>query len=148
MSPLPIGHLAKLTGVKVTTIRFYESIDLLPEPVRTESDRRVYGEADVRRLGFIKHARQLGFSVEAIRDLLELSDHPERACDSANAIAQEQLAAVEAKISRLSALREELVRMTEAGCSGPAASCRVIESLSDHGLCSAEHEPMANLLSV
>lgn len=148
MSPLPIGRLAKLTDVKVTTIRFYESIGLLPEPLRTHSDRRIYNEGDVRRLGFIKHARQLGFAVEAIRDLLELSDHPERVCDSANAIAEEQLAAVDAKIAQLSALREELVRMTAAGCRGPAANCRVIESLNDHGLCSADHEPMANGLIV
>lgn len=148
MPPVPIGRLAKLTGVKVTTIRFYESIGLLPEPVRTQSDRRIYGEADVRRLGFIKHARQLGFAVEAIRDLLELSDHPERVCDGANAIAEEQLAAVDAKIAQLGALREELVRMTAAGCSGPAASCRVIESLSDHGLCSADHKPLASQASV
>jgi DNA-binding transcriptional MerR regulator len=88
MVPLHVGRLAKLTGVKVTTIRFYESIGLLPEPMQTQSDRRIYGEGDVRRLGFIKHARQLGFAVEAIRDLLELSDHPERVCDSANAIAR------------------------------------------------------------
>lgn len=143
MSALPIGRLAKLTDVKVTTIRFYESIGLLPEPARTHSDRRIYGEGDVRRLGFIKHARQLGFAVDAIRDLLELSDHPERVCDTANAIAQEQLAAVDAKIAQLSALREELARMTAEGCSGPAASCRVIESLSDHRLCSREHQPIA-----
>lgn len=148
MSPLPIGRLAKLTDVKVTTIRFYESIGLLPEPMRTHSDRRIYDEGDVRRLGFIKHARQLGFAVEAIRDLLELSDHPERVCDGANAIAQEQLAAVDAKIARLGALREELLRMTAAGCSGPAASCRVIESLSDRGLWSADHKPPASQVSV
>lgn len=144
MPPLAIGRLAKLTDFKVTTIRFYESIGLLPEPARSQNGRRLYGGGDVRRLGFIKHARQLGFSVEAIRDLLELSDHPERVCDGANAIAEEQLAAVDAKIAQLSALRNELVRMTADGCSGPAASCRVIESLSDHGLCVSDHMPCAS----
>lgn len=143
MSPLPIGTLAKLTGVKVTTIRFYESIGLLPEPLRTHSDRRIYKESDVRRLGFIRHARQLGFAVEAIRDLLELSDHPERLCDDANVIAQEQLASVDAKIALLGALREELVRMTAVGCSGPAAICQVIESLKEYRPCSVHLEPTA-----
>ncbi|WP_432444822.1 MerR family DNA-binding transcriptional regulator, partial [Salmonella enterica] len=56
MPPLAIGRLAKLTDFKVTTIRFYESIGLLPEPARSQSGRRLYGGGDVRRLGFIKHA--------------------------------------------------------------------------------------------
>lgn len=140
MPSIPIGRLAKSADVKITTIRFYEQIGLLPEPSRTPNDRRVYDEASVRRLAFIKHARQLGFSVEAIRDLLELADHPERACDGANSIAEEQLQAVEAKISQLAALRVELSRMVAAGCSGPAGECRVIESLGNHGLCARDHE--------
>lgn len=139
MMNMPIGRLAKSTDVKVTTIRFYEQIGLLPEPSRTQSDRRVYDEASVRRLAFIKHARQLGFSVDAIRDLLDLADHPERACEAANTIAQEQLQAVEAKIAQLEALRVELGRMVSARCSGPAAQCRVIESLSNHDLCAQDH---------
>lgn len=141
MPSMPIGRLAQSADVKITTIRFYEQIGLLPEPSRTPSDRRVYDEASVRRLAFIKHARQLGFSVEAIRDLLELGDHPERACDEANSIAEEQLQAVEAKIAQLEALRVELRRMVAARCSGPAAECRVIESLANHGLCARDHEP-------
>jgi len=141
MPSMPIGRLAKSADVKITTIRFYEQIGLLPEPARSQSDRRVYDEAAVRRLAFIKHARQLGFSVEAIRDLLDLADHPERACDSANTIAEEQLQAVEAKITQLEALRVELGRMVAARCSGPAAECRVIESLGNHGLCARDHQP-------
>jgi DNA-binding transcriptional MerR regulator len=137
---MPIGRLAQLTDVKVTTIRFYESIGLLPVPARTQSARRTYGEAAVRRLGFIKHARQLGFSVEAIRDLLELSDHPERACHSANEIAQKQLDAVDAKIAQLQALQAELRRMVAAACGGVSGECRVIESLADRGLCAHDHD--------
>mgnify|MGYP000223943351 CR=1 FL=1 len=71
MIAMPIGQLAKATGVKVPTIRFYEQIGLLPEPERTASDRRIYRDRDHRRLAFIKHARQLGFTVEAIRNLLD-----------------------------------------------------------------------------
>lgn len=139
MPALTIGKLAKATDVKVPTIRFYEQIGLLPEPDRTDSDRRVYDQAAVRRLAFIKHARQLGFSVEAIRTLLELADHPDRACDDANTLAAGQLAAVEAKIAQLQALRSELKRMVDAGCQGLAGDCRVIETLADHALCAHEH---------
>lgn len=139
MATLSIGKLAKAADVKVPTIRFYEQIGLLPEPDRTNSDRRVYGDASVRRLAFIKHARQLGFPIEAIRTLLDLADNPDRACDDANALAQEQLTAVDAKIAQLQALRSELKRMVDAGCQGQAADCRVIETLADHSLCRHEH---------
>lgn len=131
MSALTIGKLAKAADVKVPTIRFYEQIGLLPPPDRTESDRRMFDEAALRRLSFIKQARQLGFPIEAIRTLLDLADNPDRTCDQANVLAQEQLVAVEAKIAQLTALRSELKRMAEAGCrGGTAADCRVIEALS------------------
>jgi len=135
-----IGRLAKAAAVKIPTIRFYEQIGLLPEPERTESARRVYGDASIRRLTFIKHARQLGFPIEAIRTLLDLADNPERACENANILAQEQLTAVETKIAQLEALRGELQRMVAAGCSGVAGDCRVIETLADHRLCAHDHQ--------
>ena len=130
MSSLTIGKLAKAADVKVPTIRFYEQIGLLPVPDRTDSDRRVFDDAAVRRLAFIKHARQLGFPIEAIRTLLDLADHPDQACDEANTLANEQLVAVDAKIAQLTALRTELKRMADAGCRGSAGDCRVIEALS------------------
>jgi DNA-binding transcriptional MerR regulator len=139
MPALTIGKLAKSADVKVPTIRFYEQIGLLPEPERTDSDRRVYDDGAVRRLAFIKHARQLGFPIEAIRTLLDLADHPDRACNDANVLAAEQLAAVEMKIAQLQALRSELRRMVDAGCQGVAGKCRVIETLADHSLCAHEH---------
>lgn len=137
---LSIGKLARLAEVKVPTIRFYEQIGLLPPADRTESDRRVYGPADVRRVAFIRHARQLGFAVDDVRILLALADDPERPCDEANALAAGQLAAVEAKIAQLEALRAELRRMLSAGCQGRAGDCRVIESLADHSLCRHDHD--------
>lgn len=139
MPALTIGRLAKASDVKVPTIRFYEQIGLLPTPERTASDRRLYGPEAVRRLAFIKHARQLGFPIEAIRTLLDLASHPEQACDDANALAREQLEAVERKIGQLQALRGELKRMVDAGCSGNAAECRVIEALAEHSLCAHDH---------
>jgi DNA-binding transcriptional MerR regulator len=147
MATLSIGKLAKAADVKVPTIRFYEQIGLLPEPDRTDSDRRVYGDASVRRLAFIKHARQLGFPIEAIRTLLDLADNPDRACDDANALAQEQLTAVEAKIAQLQALQGELKRMVDAGCRGHASDCRVIETLADHSLCRHEHAAPERVVS-
>lgn len=147
MPDLSIGALAKATDVKVTTIRFYEQIGLLPEPMRSASDRRIYDERTFSRLAFIKHARQLGFAVDAIRVLLELSDNPDRSCEQANILAAEQLAAVDSKIERLQALRGELQRVVSAACQGRVSECRVIEVLSDHRHCGPEHAPAGSLTS-
>lgn len=148
MLALTIGKLAKAAEVKAPTIRFYEQIGLLPAPERSDSDRRLYGEAAVRRLSFIRHARQLGFSVDAIRQLLTLTDNPDRPCEEANALAAGQLADVEAKIGQLEALRSELRRMVTANCHGRAGDCRVIEVLSDHSLCEHEHAQPITLSDV
>ena len=82
MADIGIGRLAALTGVKIPTIRFYEQNDLVPPPRRTEGGQRRYDENAVRRLHFIRHARELGFSVEDIRQLLTLSERPALPCDS------------------------------------------------------------------
>ena len=130
-----IGALARETGVKVPTIRFYEQIGLMPQAKRTDGAWRLYGDVALRRLGFIKHARDLGFSVDDIRALLELAGTPERPCEDADRIARTQLASVERKIAQLSVLREELRRMVNV-CSGlTAGQCRVIEALADKTLC-------------
>ena len=144
MTPLSIGALAKATDVKVTTIRFYEQIGLLPEPSRAPNDRRIYNDETLKRLAFIKHARPLGFAVDAIRTLLDLSDNPAQPCEQANRLAAQQLAAVDSKIVRLQALRGELQRVVAAACHGQIADCRVIEVLSNHDLCETAHaEPAA-----
>ena len=145
MPALSIGTLAKATDVKVTTIRFYEQIGLLPEPLRASNDRRVYDERTLSRLAFIKHARQLGFAVDAIRTLLQLSDNPDQSCEQANILAAEQLAAVDSKIIRLQALRGELQRVVSAACQGRVSDCRVIEVLSNHSHCAADHDAPAAL---
>ena len=72
LNDFAIGDLARKTGVKITTIRYYESIGLLAPPPRTAAGRRVYGEAHFRRLNFIRYARDLGFEVDAIRELLKV----------------------------------------------------------------------------
>jgi DNA-binding transcriptional MerR regulator len=126
---IPIGHLSKMTQVKIPTIRFYEQIGLLKTPERTVNRRRTYGPDAVRRLTFVKNARHLGFSVDAIRVLLELSEHPSRKCGKANAIAEQQLVDVEAKIIALNALRKGLQTIIDTDCNGPASGCRVMDAL-------------------
>src|SRR5690625_5021470 len=100
-----IGALAKRTDTKVQTIRYYEEIGLMPEPGRTAGGQRRYGEAELDRLAFIRHARQLGFNLEAIRELLELSDNPDRSCAEVDRIAQRQLAEVRSRMARLEGLQ-------------------------------------------
>ncbi len=100
---LAIGDLSRLTEVKVPTIRYYEQIRLLPEPVRTEGKQRRYGPAEVKRLNFIRHARQLGFEVEDIRQLLDLAQEPQASCHRADSIARHHLDDIERRIDRLAA---------------------------------------------
>ena len=136
---LTIGEAARLSAVKVPTIRYYEEIGLLPAPPRTEGGRRAYAASDIDRLAFIRHARELGFEIEAIRALLKLQDDPAQSCAAADAIARDRLIEVERRIASLTALREELLRMVE-GCShGHVAACRVIETLADHDECRHHH---------
>lgn len=136
---LSIGTLAKRTGTKVQTIRYYEQIGLMLEPERSEGGQRRYGPLELDRLAFIRHSRQLGFSLEAIRELLDLSDSPERSCAQVDAVAQKQLRAVEARIARLEALRVELRRMIGECSADRVADCRVLEVLRDHEECLSEH---------
>jgi DNA-binding transcriptional MerR regulator len=136
---MPIGRLAAETGVKVPTIRYYESVDLLPAPLRTGSNRRIYNEQDVRRLSFIRHARELGFEVDAIRELLALADEPQRPCAQADAIARAHFADIESKIARLELLRAEVSRMLTECSQREIRECRVIEVLASHGECLGEH---------
>lgn len=132
-----IGDLSRSTGVKATTIRFYEVEGLLAPPARTEGGHRVYGKPHLDRLGFIRHARELGFGMEDIRELLRLADAaPDAPCEGADTIARRHLASVRARLARLRSLEAELERMT---CCphDQVAKCRVIEVLADaaHGHC-------------
>ena len=130
-----IGAAAKASGVKVPTIRFYEQIGLLPPPPRTDGNRRLYGAPDLRRLAFIRHARELGFEIDAIRTLLVLQDQPDQSCAAADKIARARLAEVDRRMAGLLALRKELERMIDGCAHGSVAQCRVIEILADHGQC-------------
>ena len=135
MAEYSIGALAKAAGTKVQTIRWYEQQGLMPRPARTAGGQRRYGEAEMRRLKFIRHGRELGFSLDDIRALLELADDPSAPCEAANALAERQLEEVRSRIARLRELEKELERMLRECPSGEVRSCRVIEVLSDHALC-------------
>lgn len=135
-----IGELSKRTKVKIPTIRYYEEMGLLSASERTQGNQRRYDAAGLERLSFIKHARDLGFSIEAVLELIELHEHPDQSCQLATDIAVSHLSAVRTKIRRLRALEKELARIAK-GCSGEGVSedCYVLASLADHKLCIHEH---------
>ncbi len=136
---LSIGSLARRTGTKVQTIRYYEQIGLMPAAHRTAGGQRRFRDADLDRLAFIRHARQMGFTLEAIRELLDLADNPDRSCAEVDTIAQRQLRHIEARIVRLEALRSELRRMLAECAQDTVADCRVLEVLRDHSECLTDH---------
>jgi len=129
MKALSIGKLGEKTGVNVETIRYYEKIGLLPEPDRTAAGYRQYGDSHLRRLHFIRKGRDLGFSIEAIRELLRLAVHPEYPCQDADRLAAEHLAEVQRKIAELERLREALSGMVNC-CAHTVAECRIIDALA------------------
>ena len=139
MKPLPIGGLAHETGVKIPTIRYYESVGLMPKPARLASQRRTYDENDVKRLRFIRHARELGFDVEDIRELLKLSDSPSQSCRAVDTIARRHLDDIKSRMRRLKALEDEVSRMIRQCAKRRIANCRVIEVLASHEHC-AHHD--------
>jgi DNA-binding transcriptional MerR regulator len=136
---MKIGELSRATGTNIETIRYYERIGLLPAPGRTPANYRSYGDAHRSRLSFVRHSRDLGFTIEEIRSLLDLSDNPERECDEADLIATRHLEQVEEKIAQLALLRDELARIVGRCRGGVAADCRVIEALGDHRHCESAH---------
>ncbi|MBW6421176.1 helix-turn-helix domain-containing protein [Rhizobium sp. XQZ8] len=137
---LSIGDLSRRTGVKVPTIRYYEQMGLLDAAERSEGNQRRYERTDLERLAFIRHARDLGLDIQAIRELIALSQHPNLPCADADRIAADHLSAVREKIEKLKKLEEELARIV-SHCDGGHSieECYVIRSLSDHGLCGGEH---------
>ena len=134
-----IGDLSRRTGAKVPTIRYYEQMGLLDAPERSGGNQRRYGRLELERLSFIRHARDLGFSIESIRELIDLSGHEDRPCADADRIARDQLAAVRARIVRLQRLESELERISTCCVGETVGDCYVIRALSDHSLCEEEH---------
>lgn len=128
---MKIGELARRTGCQVETIRYYEREGLLPEPARSAGNYRLYGEAHAERLGFIRHCRALDMTLGEIRALLDYHDHPERPCTEVNALVDEHLAHVAARIAQLLELERALVAL-RARCNGEdaASHCGILEALA------------------
>lgn len=139
MSDYSIGDLSAQSGVKVPTIRYYEQIGLIDAPARTEGNQRRYGTAELDRLRFIAHARDMGFPMDSLKSMLALSSRREAPCARVDAIVEQHLAEVDQRIAQLTRLRGELAGMLSDCHHGTVGQCRIVEVLSDHDQCTCEH---------
>ncbi|WP_426151089.1 Cu(I)-responsive transcriptional regulator [Pseudomonas sp. DC3000-4b1] len=125
-----IGQAADRSGLTPKMIRHYEQTGLLPPAVRSNSGYRLYGEDALETLGFIKRARDLGFSLDEVRELLALRRDPDRASADVQALARQHVQALDERIERLLALRESLQRLVDH-CQGNAApECAILDELA------------------
>jgi Cu(I)-responsive transcriptional regulator len=124
-----IGALAEATATKVETVRYYERIGLLPEPGRTRSTYRSYGADHLARLSFIRRARDLGFTLDQVRQLLGLANSRDSDCCQVDAIAQDHLTDIDQKIADLKSLRRELRDLIGQCQRGTIADCKIIDAL-------------------
>jgi Cu(I)-responsive transcriptional regulator len=127
---MKIGEIAAATATKVETVRFYEKAGLLPPPARTEGNYRSYGTSHLKRLSFIRRARQLGISLDDVRELLTLSDNKEQSCEAVDAIASAHLKDIERKLTDLTQMATELRRMIGQCKKGRVGECLIIETLT------------------
>lgn len=118
-----------MTGVKVPTIRYYEGAGMLPAARRTQRNRRIYDDKALQRVAFIRHGRNLGFSMSDIKTLIALQDNPDQPCQRADTIARVRLAEIELRIRHLQSLQAELQEMPGRGCRQRVSKCSVIERL-------------------
>lgn len=126
----PIGVLSTETGVNIETIRYYEKIGLIPAPPRTEGRQRVYDSAHFKRLTFIRRGRELGFSLDQIRELLGLVRGHYLTCDEVKAMTEEHVTDIRRKIKDLKKLERVLTELA-AKCSGKAVpDCPILDALS------------------
>jgi Cu(I)-responsive transcriptional regulator len=125
-----IGELAGATDTKVETIRYYERIGLLPKPKRTTGNYRSYEADHLGRLSFIRRARDLGFSIDQVRNLIGLADDKDRPCETVDEIAREHLADVDRRIADLKNLRRELDALIRQCRHGTIAECRILDALA------------------
>lgn len=129
-----IGKVARLTEVGIETIRFYEREGLIPEPPRRDSGYRQYPPATIDRVHFIKRAKDLGFTLGEIKELLDLSVGPKTTCADVKRKAAEKIKEVDAKIAGLKRIRKALNRLTDQ-CrgKGPVSECPILENLKSEG---------------
>ena len=125
-----IGELAQATGTKAETIRYYEREGILPYADRTDSNYRDYSKDHLATLTFVRRARELGFSMAQVRELLALSDRDDKPCQDVDRLARSQIDEVQRKIDDLTAMRDELSRMLAACDTDEIGQCRIVESLA------------------
>lgn len=128
---LPIGALSRRTGVNIETVRYYERVGLLPPPARSEGGHRLYGGGHLMRLNFVRRARDLGFTLNEIRGLLELAEKRDRPCAEAREVAVGHLSDVTAKIADLRTMERVLADMVARCAEGSTPECPLIEALFD-----------------
>lgn len=124
-----IGQLARQAGVKAETIRYYEKIGLLGVPTRSAGNYRSYSEADAQRLRFVRRSRELGFSIDQIRELMAFSSHGESDCSTVDNVVRSHVQDIEGKIRDLQALSTELSRMIGSCPGGSITDCRILDAL-------------------
>lgn len=147
ITALSIGDLAKEVNCNVQTVRYYEQIGLLSKPLRSDGRQRRYSPEDLRLLGFICHARELGFSTDDIRELLAMERQAATSCRGIDALAQSHLDSVQARIKALRNLERELKRMIEKCPHGKVEDCNILDTLkkTDHSHCLSDHRAAAEL---
>ena len=127
---LQIGEVARRAGVNIRTLHYYEGRGLLPNPRRSPSNYRLYTEDAVRRVRFVKHAQELGFTLEEIKELLALRIDSRATCANVRARTEDKIHAIEGKVKALHAMRRALERLA-AACSGggSVSDCPILEAL-------------------
>lgn len=130
MDALTIGRVARSAGLAIDTVRYYEREGLLQKPARTPSGYRQYAPDAVKRLQFIRQAKELGFTLSEIRELLTLKVTPGKSCADVRAHAKAKIADVEQRISQLGRMKRALAKLANA-CSGrgPTSECPILEAL-------------------
>ncbi|BAV66708.1 MerR family transcriptional regulator [Sphingobium cloacae] len=130
---MKIGEIASRIGLKIETIRFYEAEGLIAPPDRTGGNYRIYNRGHLDRLSFIKRSRDLGFTLDQVKELLRLADNRDGSCAEVDVIAGHHVAEIDRKLADLTALRTELVRSLQCCEGSTIAECRIIEALSPIG---------------
>lgn len=129
---MKIGELATATATAIETIRFYEREGLLPPPNRTAGNFRIYEAPHAQRLAFIRHCRSLDMTLDEIRVLLDLKDHPSKSCGEVNELLDDHIKHVAARIHELRALQTHLKDLRQqCGEARSGADCGILKSLSN-----------------
>ena len=126
---MKISRAAEASGCHLETIRYYERIGLLPQPDRTGSGYRVYGSADIERLRFIARGRDLGFSLEEIRSLLQLAGDEGLCCVDVDRLARSHLADIRTRLADLQRMASELERVIASCQGGQRGQCTILSTL-------------------